>query len=81
MEQYLQLRAPFDGIVTIRNVDPGAYVGPAGKGSEQPLITLQEQRRLRLKVSIPEANLPFINAGQPVTFMVRSMPQKLYNGK
>jgi membrane fusion protein, multidrug efflux system len=81
MEQYLQLRAPFDGIVTIRNVDPGAYVGPAGKGSEQPLITLQEQRRLRLKVSIPEANLRFVKAGQPVTFSVRSLPHQEFNGK
>src|ERR1700747_827692 len=29
-EAYLQVKAPFDGVVTERNVHPGALVGPAG---------------------------------------------------
>src|SRR5688572_19672415 len=38
---YLEIRAPFHGVITTRNVNPGAYVGPSGKGSEFPLFTLQ----------------------------------------
>src|SRR5688572_4121635 len=38
---YLEIRAPFNGVITTRNVNPGAYVGPSGKGSEFPLFTLQ----------------------------------------
>ena len=52
---YLDIKAPFSGVVSARNVNPGAYVGPAGKGSDQPLFVLQEQKRLRLVISVPEA--------------------------
>jgi len=39
---YLEIRAPFDGVITSRNVNLGAYVGPGGKGTD-PLFVLQEQ--------------------------------------
>jgi membrane fusion protein (multidrug efflux system) len=71
---YLQIRAPFNGIITARNVNPGAYVGPAGKGSELPLFNLQEQKRLRLVLSVPEAYTEYLNHKDEVSFTVRSMP-------
>jgi membrane fusion protein (multidrug efflux system) len=43
---YLQIRAPFDGIITSRNINLGAYVGP-GRGTD-PLLVLQDQNRMRL---------------------------------
>jgi multidrug efflux pump subunit AcrA (membrane-fusion protein) len=46
--KYLEVRAPFNGVISMRNVNPGAYVGPSGKGSELPLFTLQEQKHMRL---------------------------------
>ncbi|MEN0057028.1 MAG: efflux RND transporter periplasmic adaptor subunit, partial [Mucilaginibacter sp.] len=52
---YLEIRAPFDGVITSRNVNLGAYVGPGGKSTD-PLFTLQDQNRLRLVVSIPEVS-------------------------
>src|SRR5207245_4194100 len=51
--QYLQIKAPFDGIFTERNVHPGALVGP-GSGST-PLFRLHQITRLRLVVAVPEA--------------------------
>src|SRR5258708_40212692 len=48
MIKYLEVRAPFSGVISSRNVNPGAYVGPAGKGSVLPRFTLQEQKHLRL---------------------------------
>jgi RND family efflux transporter MFP subunit len=73
-QSYLQIRAPFNGIITARNVNPGAYVGPAGKGSEMPLFNLQEQKRLRLVLSVPEAYTEYLNHKDEVSFTVRSMP-------
>jgi membrane fusion protein, multidrug efflux system len=81
MEGYLELRAPFSGTVTMRTVDLGAYVGPSGKGSEHALITIQEQAKLRLKVSVPETNLPYVIPNQEVNFSVRSMPNKSFSGR
>jgi RND family efflux transporter MFP subunit len=74
MQNYLQIRAPFDGIITARNVNPGAYVGPAGKGSELPLFNLQEQKRLRLIVSVPEAYTGYLKDKNEVVFTVKSQP-------
>ena len=72
MMTYLQIRAPFSGVITARNVNLGAFVGPAGKGSEQPLFTIQEQKRLRLAVSVPENYTSLIKNGDEVKFTVRS---------
>lgn len=78
IKSYLEIRAPFNGIITSRNVNLGAYVGPSGKGSEFPLLTLQEQKHLRLAVSIPEAYTGFLNQDDAVTFKVRSHPSETY---
>ena len=75
---YLEIRAPFNGVITARNVNPGAYVGPSGKGSELPLFTLQEQKRLRLVVSVPEAFTPYIGTGDTVTFRIKARYGQLY---
>jgi len=81
MKGYLEIRAPFGGIITARNVNLGAYVGPSGKGSEFPLFTLQEQKHLRLAVSIPEAYTGYIKNGDDVTFRVRSLPEDQFTAK
>ncbi len=78
---YLQIRAPFAGVISARNVNTGAYVGTAGKGAELPLFTLQEQRRLRLSVAVPEAYAAYLKQGDEVSFRVRSMPSKLFKAK
>ena len=73
-QNYLQIRAPFNGVITARNVNPGAYVGPAGKGSELPLFNLQEQKKLRLVLSVPEAYTEYLNHKDEVSFTVKSLP-------
>ncbi|EPR71706.1 putative Co/Zn/Cd efflux system membrane fusion protein [Cyclobacterium qasimii M12-11B] len=74
MKSYLNISAPFDGIVTTRNVNLGAYVGPAGKGSDMPLLTIQQQDKLRLAVSIPELYTGYLKRGDEISFNVKSLP-------
>ena len=80
-KNYLEIRAPFAGIITAKNVSPGAYVGPSGKGSEFPLFTLQEQKRMRLVVSIPEAYVGFINNKTEIEFSVKAYPNQKFKAK
>ena len=75
---YLVLRAPFTGVISARNVNPGAYVGPSGKGSELPLFTLQEQSVLRLAVSVPEIYTGYLNGKDKVEFTVRALPNERF---
>jgi membrane fusion protein (multidrug efflux system) len=81
LEGYLQIKAPFAGVISVRNVNPGAYVGPSGKGSEFPLFTLQEQRRLRLVVSVPEAYSSYLSQKNSVTFSVRALPNQHFTAQ
>lgn len=81
MKSYLEIRAPFNGVITSRNVNLGAYVGPSGKGSEFPLFTLQQQSQLRLAVSIPEAFTGYLNQEDEISFRVRSQPGDVFKAK
>lgn len=81
IQNYLVIRAPFNGIITARNVNLGAYVGPTGRGSEFPIFTLQEQKKLRLVVSIPEAYTGYLAHGNEVSFKVRSLPSETFTAR
>ncbi|MFA4869420.1 MAG: efflux RND transporter periplasmic adaptor subunit [Pedobacter sp.] len=75
MDNYLVIRAPFNGVVTEKNVDLGAYVGPMEK---TPLLVIQNTKKLRLSLSIPEANTPYLKIGDTIKFKIRSAPEKKY---
>jgi len=77
-KNYLEIRAPFDGVISARNVNTGAYVGPSGKGSELPLFILQQQKKLRLVVSIPELYTGYLNNKLNISFYARGIPQKKF---
>lgn len=78
---YLQIRAPFSGVVSARNVSQGAYVGPSGKGSDLPMFTLQTQQKLRLVVSVPEAYTSYLNNKSEISFTVVSLPNQTFKAQ
>jgi membrane fusion protein (multidrug efflux system) len=77
-KNYLEIRAPFSGVISARNVSTGAYVGPSGKGSDLPIFTLQEQNKLRLVISVPEAYANYLNQKSPVGFTVKGLPNQAF---
>jgi len=79
LSSYLEIRAPFAGVISARNVYAGAYVGPSGKGSDRPLLTLQEQRRLRLMIDIPEAAVGYLALKDTLHFSVRTLPDSVFS--
>lgn len=81
IEGYLQVRAPFDGVVTERNVHPGALVGPAGgPGASVPMVKVQTLARLRLVVPVPENYAAGIPEGTKVNFAVPNYPGQTFTG-
>jgi RND family efflux transporter MFP subunit len=76
--QYLQIKAPFDGVITERNVHPGALVGP-GSGAT-PLLRLHQITRLRLVVAVPEALVGAIVKSARVPFTVPAYPGETFYG-
>ena len=78
---YLQIVAPFDGVVTARNVHPGALVGPAGGGSQAAMLNISQVSRLRLVVAVPEMSVAYISRGADVAFTVATYPDQIFHGK
>ncbi len=80
LESYLEIRAPFDGVVTQRNLHPGALVGPAsGQAGAQPIVRIESIGRLRVAVPVPEAYAAGVREGQKVTFRVPAYPERTYH--
>jgi len=77
-QHYLEIRAPFSGVISTRNVNTGAIAGPAGKGSDLPLFVLQDQKKLRLAVLIPESITSYINDKTTVSFTVKGLPNEKF---
>lgn len=81
MRQYLEIRAPFSGVISARNVSAGAYVGPSGKGSELPVLSLKDDQKLRLTVGVPQNYMPYLKQGQAIRFTVPTLPGEDFEAK
>lgn len=80
MKDYLKIYAPFAGTVIQRNVSPGALVSP-GKPTDQPMLVLQDVRRLRLEVFIPEDYVNKVDLKREVSFVFNATPGQTRNAK
>ncbi|HAD12149.1 MAG TPA: efflux RND transporter periplasmic adaptor subunit [Saprospirales bacterium] len=60
-----ELRAPYDGVLGLRRISPGAYVTPA-----TPITTLRSASALKLDFSVPEKYSQMLRIGQPIEFLV-----------
>jgi membrane fusion protein, multidrug efflux system len=82
IEGYLRVTAPFAGVVTERNVHPGALVGPSTTGAgATPLLRLVDTDRLRLVVPVPEAYTAEMRPGAEIPFTVAAYPGQSFAGK
>jgi membrane fusion protein, multidrug efflux system len=79
--QYLEIRAPFNAIVTERNVHPGALVGPSVNSAQAvPMLRIQMLDHLRLVIPIPQADVSKIQNGTAVSFSVPAYPNRTFSG-
>lgn len=75
IKDYLTIRAPFDGIITQRNFDPGTLVGT---NNSKPLLIAENTETLRLRVPVPEAYTMAIPDTSVIRFTVDAQPGKIF---
>jgi RND family efflux transporter MFP subunit len=81
VQAYLSVKAPFDGVVTERNVHPGALVGPSGSsGTSGPMLRIETLSKLRLIVPVPEKYVAEIPQGATVHFSAPPFPGQTFSG-
>jgi len=77
LKEYLLIRAPFSGIITARNFAVGALIGDTGL----PFFRLVENKRLKLKVTVPELHAQSVSDNTIAAFTVLSKPGANYEAK
>lgn len=96
LQGYERITAPFDGVITARNVDIGALISAAGSSqgpnpssgtapSDVPrsgeIFRVAEISRLRILVAVPQMYLPGIHVGQAAKVSVQERPNLSFPGK
>lgn len=75
IKDYLTIRAPFNGIITQRNFDPGTLVGT---NNSKPLLIVENIKTLRLRIPVPEAYTMAIPDTSVIRFTVDAQPGKIF---
>ncbi len=78
MLAYLKVTAPFDGVITERNVHPGALISAASK--DKPMLELKQVNHLRLQVDIPENIAVNLKDKDSISFFTSALPDKKMTG-
>lgn len=79
-QRFERVTAPFDGIITGRNVDVGALITAGSASSTTSLFTLQQSSTLRVYVSVPQAFVDELKVGQPVKIRSRTLAGRVFTG-
>lgn len=74
---YLTVRAPFDGVITVRNVDTGALV----TDGSTLLFRIAQTGRLRTYLNAPQGDAPEIHVGQPATLRIPDLQGREFRGQ
>jgi RND family efflux transporter MFP subunit len=77
MQAYCVVLAPFDGVITLRNVDVGALVN----AGSTLLYRIAQTGTLRTYVNVPQAYADSIKAGQPAILTVSNLPGREFTGQ
>src|SRR5262245_2664724 len=80
IDDYLRITAPFDGVITDRNVHQGSLASPVSSPANPPMLRLQQVSRLRLVVPVPEASISGIAPGAKIRFTVPSFSGETFSG-
>src|SRR5277367_1896443 len=77
MEQYATITAPYNGVVTMRYADTGSLI-PAGtaEGLNQAVVRLAQSDVLRLRMPVPERDVPDVHIGSVVAVHVQATGQE-----
>jgi RND family efflux transporter MFP subunit len=75
MLSFATITAPFDGVITRRNLDVGDFVHSAGStGDKTPLFTIAKMDMLRVIVQIPDQYVPYANKGDIAYVEIDALP-------
>jgi len=79
LESFKNVYAPFTGVLTRRNVDPGALINAGATGKE--MFDMARTDVLRVFVNVPQAYVPSVRVGMETIITLQEMPGEKFKGK
>jgi len=76
LENYQTVRAPFAGVITVRNIDVGMLVNEG----VTLLYRIAQTDRLRTYVNVPQTDADSVRAGQKAALQVSNLPGRFFPG-
>lgn len=80
LRSYLDIRAPYTGVITARNLDQGILVMATRTANDSPLFVLVDADPVRLFLDVPEADAVLVEPGRTATVRVPAMGAKAFTG-
>jgi RND family efflux transporter MFP subunit len=81
LEGFKKVYAPFSGVITKRNVDPGALINAGAGAAGRELFDMARVDPLRVYTSVPQAYAPFIRVGASTTVTLQEFPGQRFSAK
>ena len=81
MLDFATIRAPFDGVIVRREVDPGSFVRSAAGGHTTPLLTIQRSDIVTVVMRVPDNYAPFLTPDTEAVFETPALPGVKIHGK
>ncbi len=75
------VRAPFDGIVVLKDAELGEIVGTVGSNSRGSVATMVDFASLEVQIDLPESNLAIAQVDATAHVFLDAYPSKLYSGR
>jgi RND family efflux transporter MFP subunit len=80
LEGFKDVYAPFTGVLTRRNVDPGALINAGAGATGRELFDLAKVDPLRVYISVPQAYAPYIKVGSKTPVTLQEFPGTKFMG-
>jgi membrane fusion protein, multidrug efflux system len=80
LEGFKDVYAPFSGVLTKRNVDPGALINAGAGAAGRELFDLARVDPLRVYTSVPQAYAPYIKVGAKTVIVLQEFPGQKFLG-
>ena len=81
LEGFKDVYAPFSGVLTRRNVDPGALINAGAGVAGRELFDIARVDPLRVFTSVPQAYAPSIKVGSQTVVTLQEFPGQKFVGK
>jgi membrane fusion protein, multidrug efflux system len=80
MESFKNVYAPFSGVLTRRNVDPGALINSGAQANGRELFDVARVDPLRVYVQVPQAYAPSMKVGGKAAVTLQEFPGQKFTG-